>query len=245
MRYIFFTSFLCAFFAHVVCAQSIESTTTINPVVIPNGWSVDWGGNRGNFHCISEVVTADENERGLAAGTNFLRISYSPTPNLFMPQITDAMYPRAIDPNYSAEELFRGTDNQRVRYGFPARTVRISTGITEPLEHGKRYVMTFKYKGNFSGGMAGVGYGVSKAIFVPTKGGRAESGTWIYKHSNNGHDTTLSPSPTWREAKVEFNTFIPDKELRDEPIRGALAISCEFPNTKGELCIADVSLVPR
>ena len=39
--------------------------------------------------------------------------------------------------------------------------------------------------------------------------------------------------------------MILDEKLLDKPLAGRLTISCEFPAAQGELCIADVSIIPK
>jgi len=224
-------------------AEAAPAVPHVEQITLPLQWTVDWGLNRGNFHCVPQVLKTEEGETGIAAGVSYMRIAYLPTPNLVMQQISDAMYPRASDPNYSTEELFKADPRSRVSNGFTARSVRISTGGMT-FTRTNRYVLTFKYKGTFNGGMAGVGYGAGSHVFV-SDGGRRGGGQHVYKNSGNGHDATLSSSSNaWQQFRLEFTVSIPDKDLWEQPIGGGITISCEFPSTKGELCIADVKLEP-
>jgi len=228
----------------------IKSTATIAPMDAPNNWNVDTGVNRGNFYCISEVVKAEGDEGGgVAAGKTYLRIGYKPIPNLVMPQITDSMYPRATNPDFSAGDMLSRVFHWP-NFGNPARTFAVTQRTMAP-QYGKRYILTFKYKGSFSDGVAGYQcFMFGENTWIP---GRRGGGHWDRTIDSFSGDMTLSPSTTWREARKEFTATSSNKRMLDQVkekgpgvvnLQFTLAFVGSFPDTKGEFFVTDVSIVP-
>jgi len=230
----------------------IKSTETIAPVDAPNVWIVDYGLNRGNFYCVPEVLTAAEDESGgVGAGKSYLRLSYKPLSNLVMPQITEGMYPRATDPDFSASEMF--TYWARSTLGNPARTFRIDQQRINPM-YGKRYVLTFKYKGNFTDGAAGISRGdVRVRAFVAAN--RRGGGTQRDVVDDVNFRIPITASTTWREVKREFMVVSSLKEIKDQaadPKQGPASVLTgftftavgSFPNNDSDFYITDVSITP-
>jgi len=233
----------------------IKSTATVAPYDAPNNWGLDLGGNRGNFYCVSDIVKAEEEEAGgVAAGKTYLRVNYRIIPNLVMAQITEAMYPKQTNPDFSMSEMLR-YGGSTLNLTSAARTFSVSQGRIA-LKYGQRYVLTFKYKGTFSNGMTGYHCMMNAgSVWVAGNSRRGPGGRWEHIQESFDTEMSLSSSTSWKEMRKEFTVTATNKQILDvvkDPAKGPGTINVQFhftvvgalPDAKSDFCITDVSVVP-
>jgi hypothetical protein len=179
------------------------------PLLLPSGWNINYGYDRGNFGGYFAVVKDDpaappgsssqkppEGDAYLEAG--YLKLDYKSLPPPTIPKKDDD------DPNViRSPNIFT-----------------FSQSVSKPLKVGRTYVLSFKVKGaQVNSGRVNLVYGASKKLGtgeIIFKGERGDVKRDLSAvNENKAEGLNFSGGSNWVEVKKEFTVKFDKKELAD------------------------------
>lgn len=239
----------------------LKGTPGTAPMLIPSGWDVDYGLERGNFY---GTITVDKVAKDpakpqpgevagfqAADGAAALRLGYTPSPNRIMP--VPQLYLPALDPQFNLSVAGRGNSLADRLASAPARVFGIRQAVRTKLKNGKTYIFSMKVRGGpISDGHVHINYagekqlGEDRIIRDSSRDGAVqrianrvtENKSEIIKFNASG--------ATWSEVKKEFRIAFTEAALRDVPdATASVDILFGIPANGRDLYIDDVQLIEK